>query len=416
MLGNRPRRARRLRVLMSSALKNLDDAAKAFEAKTITVHNKPTRVTIETTAICNLRCVMCPHSIDAVQRPKHLSVEMFDSVRETLPSARWIQLNGIGEPLTSPSLWLALEDPDISEDTEIIFNTNMTILNQKRIDRLLAVKAKLILNVSLDSPNPLTYRRIRGAPFEEAIDNLKALIAARGDRPYPRLMLNMTLMRENIEEIVDFVDMVKALGADEAVFWHLNQMSEEEMAKYRQSRDNWEFDYAAQGLWNHPGLSNRMIRAAIERGKALGVPVSFDESKKIFFETEEETVAAPEPAPPERLETVRDCTHPWDSFLVSSSGEARVCCYAHPVGNIQDSSFEELWNGEKFQGLRRDLSANVVNEMCRTGACKYVINTRAAEAAASQSTEGAVEAPVSPAAQSRVSTVWRKLTSLVHRG
>lgn len=192
----------------------------------------------------------------------------------------------------------------------------------------------------------------------------------------------MTLMCENIEEVVAFVELAKELNVDFVGLWHLNQMPDAEMARYSIDRDDWHFEYAEQGLWHFPELSNRMVGAAVKRAEELGVPLQFDPSKNVFFEeTATGSISEPVPTKQEEVETVKDCTHPWDALLISSDGAVRACCYSKQLGNINGSDFDAIWNGDAMQALRRDLANNVVSDVCREAPCKYVNNTRALQAA-----------------------------------
>jgi MoaA/NifB/PqqE/SkfB family radical SAM enzyme len=408
-------------------LENHRRALAAMGAGQTVVSHLPARVTLETTSICNLRCVMCPHAIDAVDRPKHMPEALFERMRPGSQMARWIQLNGIGEPLASPALWYALENDFFPADTEVVFNTNMTLLNDRRIELLRKVKFKLMLNISLDAANPLTYRRIRNHDYDIAIGNIRRLVAARGDARNPELMINMTLMRENIDEAVDFVDLAKSLDVDSVGLWHLNQMPDEEMRRYETTRDNWHFDYGSQGLWNVPKQSNAMLRAAIARGKEIGMPVFFDESKNAFFPEDEDETSPVETASAEP-EVLKDCPHPWEQMLVSSSGEVRPCCYAKPIANLNDKGFTEIWNGAAYQKLRSDLSQNKMSPVCSGAACKYVRNMPEPEVVAPAeqtpipvavaSTQAPEAAPVmvhshlDPRPKSAVARIWRRAKRL----
>jgi MoaA/NifB/PqqE/SkfB family radical SAM enzyme len=348
---------------------NAAHARQAFESGALALDNFPSRLTIESTAICNLRCVMCPQSIEGgVDRPKHMPIDMFAKLAEPMAHAGAAQLHGIGEPLASPSFWHGLKGDYFSPDAELSINTNMTLLNDRRLKALAETKLKLGLNISIDAATPLTYKRIRGAEFEEVVGNIRRLRAARGDRQYPRMRINMTLMRENIEEVVAFVELGKELSVDAVCFWHMNRMPDDSMARFSVDRDNWHFEYSEQGLWNFPALSNRMLKAALRRGEELGMPINFDQSKTAFFGEDEVAESAP-------VETIKNCTHPWDNLVVASNGEARTCCYSQPVGNMNDASFAEIWNGQAMRDLRRDMKQDRVNPICRGAACKYVANT-----------------------------------------
>jgi MoaA/NifB/PqqE/SkfB family radical SAM enzyme len=143
-----------------------------------------------------------------------------------------------------------------------------------------------VINVSLDAGTAATYQKIRGFSFERVIGNLERFIAARRARgqTYPLLFLNMTMMRSNIEELDDFIRLAARLGADETLLWHLNHWSEDEMARYVVEREGWVFDYAKEGLWNFPALSNGSIRQAIDLARELGVRLSLGHNTENFFD------------------------------------------------------------------------------------------------------------------------------------
>jgi sulfatase maturation enzyme AslB (radical SAM superfamily) len=254
-----------------------------YKAGVLQVSSTPRMLTLETTSRCNLRCVMCPQGIDAVDRPKHLEESMIEGLWRFIGQARSIQLHGIGEPLASPAFWKSLAFIPANCDASI--NTNLTVLDEKRLHRLVDSNIRVI-NVSLDAATALTYQRIRGFPFEEVLTNVRRFVACRAaaKKRQPVLYLNMTLMRSNIEEVPAFIELAADIGADKVCLWHLNRWPDKEMKRYRVQRDGWFFDYAAEGLWNHAELSNRMIREAQAAAKRRGMALYLDENKEVFFE------------------------------------------------------------------------------------------------------------------------------------
>lgn len=255
-------------------------AMEEFRLGRTVVASTPILLTLESTSICNLRCVMCPHSIGGVIRPKHLEEALAEKMASFLRRASSAQLHGIGEPLASPSFWSMLAQVPESCDSSI--NTNLTLLDDSRLERLIGSNISMI-NVSVDAATPETYRKIRGHEFEELLHNIRRLIDARNlaGKSRPAVWLNMTIMRSNIEETPAFVELASTLGADAVCFWHLNRWEPHEMDHYRAKG----FDYAAEGLWNYPELSNRYLREAMAVGERLNLPIKLDlVSKNIFFE------------------------------------------------------------------------------------------------------------------------------------
>lgn len=254
-----------------------------FRAGVLQVASTPRMLTLETTSRCNLRCVMCPQAIDAVDRPKHMEEETIGHLWRFIGQARSIQLHGIGEPLASPAFWKCLAYIPASCDASI--NTNFTVLDDKRLQWLVESNIRII-NVSLDAATPLTYQRIRGFDFDTVVTNIRRFVARRAEaqRKTPLLYMNMTLMRSNIEEVPAFVRLSAELGANRVCLWHLNRWPDAEMRRYRIERDGWKFDYAQEGLWNFPALSNGIIREAQSLAKELRIGLYLDENKDVFFE------------------------------------------------------------------------------------------------------------------------------------
>jgi glycosyltransferase involved in cell wall biosynthesis/organic radical activating enzyme len=270
-----------------SPIDNAKMAMDEFLAGAITVSSTPSMLTLETTSRCNLRCVMCPHAINAVNRPKHLEEEMVNKLNRFIIQAESIQLHGIGEPTSSPAFWKMLDLLPSASLCESSINTNLTLLDAERLEKLLNSNLKII-NVSLDAAQADTYQKIRGFSFEKVLANLEKLLLARNNsgKHFPLVYLNMTLMRFNIEELPDFIRLGARLGVDRIFLWHLNRWSESEMARYVVKREDWTFDYQKEGLWNFPALSNRFIRDAESLAKELGVQIHLDHNKTIYFADE----------------------------------------------------------------------------------------------------------------------------------
>lgn len=259
-------------------------ALEEFRAGKVVLDSTPCKLTLETTSRCNLQCVMCVHAIDGVNRPKHLEESISARLAPYIARAGDIQLHGIGEPLNSPAFWRCLGDlPPVDECASSI-NTNFTVLNDTQLERLLQSQIHFI-NVSLDAATPLTYSRIRGFDFEKVLGNIRRFVDRRHalGKTHPLLLMNMTLMRSNIEELSDFVRLAKAIGANQVCAWQLNRWPEEEMARFRVQRGDWTFDYATEGLWNYPELSNQHIAAAEALAKELQIPFTFPTAAAVYF-------------------------------------------------------------------------------------------------------------------------------------
>ena len=271
---------------LMSAKHNEALALAEFEAGVLEVRSTPKLLTLETSSRCNLRCVMCPQAIDAVDRPKHMDAHLMADLEKFIRQSERIQLHGIGEPLASPAFWDSLKF--IPEECDASINTNLTVLDDRRLNKLIASQLKVI-NVSLDAARAETYQKIRGFSFEEVIGNIRRFVEARrvSGKKFPLLYMNMTLMRSNIEEILEFIELAAGMGADSVHFWHLNRWTEIEMQRYMVERDGWLFDYKKEGLWNFPELSNEYLHKAEALAREKNISLYLDHNKLVYFEEPE---------------------------------------------------------------------------------------------------------------------------------
>jgi MoaA/NifB/PqqE/SkfB family radical SAM enzyme len=76
------------------------------------------------------------------------------------------------------------------------------------------------------------------------------------------------------------------------------------------------------------------------------------------------------------------CLYPFLHARVSYSGKVYFCPFIRvEVGDLTESSLEEIWNGEKYVGMRRKLLEHGIFPVCRR-CCKVELSTEPAVATA----------------------------------
>lgn len=245
-----------------------------YAARATVLRSRPVSISIETSALCNLKCVMCPRTGPTWDRDGFIGEDILAKIEGFLPFALHLQLHGVGEPLLSPAFWRML---DLIRNHGIAFsevNSNGLLLDDNRIERLVDSDLSLI-NISLDAATPETYRRIRGGDFAKVLDNIRRLRSRRDGhgRRLPKIVINMTLMVENIKELPAFVDLACDLDIDGVQAWHLAKgtLSGNDDS-WRTTRDGWTFIYPEQHLSNSPALCNVMVSAALALAAKKGMP------------------------------------------------------------------------------------------------------------------------------------------------
>jgi len=297
-------------------------AQKEMDAGKLKVKSKPGSVEIGSTTICNIipPCVMCGKHLDDDPQGRytgHLSKELIKVIARDIDRSENISLHGIGEPLTNPALFDVVKYAD--PEAKIIFNSNGLLMNEAKIDAIIQAKIKQI-SFSLDAATPEVYRKIRGQDFGKVVGNIRRLKEKRDALGllYPRIIINMVLMRENLGEIPKFFELAKDLGAG-VYLCHMN-----EGLDFKVESHGWTFQYETQQCYHDPELHDRMVEEAFRLAKEYDLLFSFIGKRRLS------EVSPEKPLHPPAGEEVKKeffCPRPWKTMLIGTEGAVRICCH-----------------------------------------------------------------------------------------
>lgn len=70
--------------------------------------------------------------------------------------------------------------------------------------------------------------------------------------------------------------------------------------------------------------------------------------------------------PPRARRGMPYCTEPWTTCFVDFNGKVFPCCAAQgePLGDLNEESLPDIWNGERFRRLRRAIAQSKVPGLC----------------------------------------------------
>ncbi len=183
----------------------------------------PKAVMLENTSICNLHCLSCRRqTVKQVRKRRRMSLDDVRKVAEDLAriGVMEITFHHLGEPFSSgrvldeltiirdrnPNLWLVVSTNGMLVDTD-----------QKR-------KAALLFDriyFSLDGVDQnMAARYQRGLKFDRVLQNLKDLVAYRGERDSPRIFWKYLLFHwnERRQYQVRAIELAREAGVDEIRF------------------------------------------------------------------------------------------------------------------------------------------------------------------------------------------------------
>lgn len=244
----------------------------------------PKVIAFEVTNRCNLKCVMCPHGIGAIETPRDADMSLLDALWPGMARADYIHLNGVGEPMMSKPFWEVIDRLKGKKRPLIEFNTNGLLMTEENVDRLLRAPVFGIL-VSLDAATSETYQDIRGGNFGTALVGIERLVARAKQSTH--IVMTFVLMKRNIGEASAYVELARRLGIKTVSFHHLTDTAIPADKWVVIKPNGWKFVYTDERLSVHPELSNTNVRQAFETGKRLGVQVV---GPNLFFKSSIEGV------------------------------------------------------------------------------------------------------------------------------
>jgi radical SAM protein with 4Fe4S-binding SPASM domain len=175
----------------------------------------PTNIDIEPTGRCNLRCIMCPQSFEGMTEDESQMISM-DLARKVIDEAA---ANGVysvkftwrGEPALHKGLVEMVRYAKTKGVPEVQFTTNGTPYTEQKIrDLILAGLDRIIF--SMDGARKETVEKIRvGLNYDRAVENIKTFHRLRAEmgRRKPFIRIQMVRMKENAEEVGEFIEMWK---------------------------------------------------------------------------------------------------------------------------------------------------------------------------------------------------------------
>ena len=303
---------------------------------------------------CNCRCVMCDiwkrqqsTEIRAVDLERHR-----DSLRRL--SVEWVVLSG-GEPLMHGDLrGLCAFLRELGVRLTLL-TTGLLLVRRAR--EVAAWFDDVI--VSVDGPPRIhdAIRRVRGS-FDLIRDGVAAV---RRIRPEMRIVGRTTVQKANHSHLQDTVRSAKALGLDGVSFLAADLTSE---------AFNRPLPWPGERQ-NEVGLSREEISVLSKEVEALisgfddeiprgYVAESPDKLRKIVTHFRAQLGDASHESP--------RCNAPWVSAVIESDGHVRPCFFHRPLGNIHDSSLEEIVNGQVARRFRHELKV-AEDPICRRCVC-----------------------------------------------
>jgi MoaA/NifB/PqqE/SkfB family radical SAM enzyme len=343
----------------------------------------PMGAVYEATMRCNLHCEFC-YVGDLLNLEGEWRQELtLDELAKAFPEQAGFQISLTGGEIFMRKDIMSVLDLFRAKGYACGYlTTNGTIISEERAEALADLAAKGFLkhiSVSVDGPKELhdVARGLQGT-FERTTAGLKRLQDAARRKSAPlRVSINTTVAHESLEALDRMVDVAEELGVDAIGLNHLMFSTPEEVAETVQIIGAADASVIATFVTPDPGLDVDRVRAQVNAlaEKCREKNVLFDYRPKVHAPLIDSYYT-----PGTKLDG--RCLYPFLHARVSFSGKVYFCPFIRvEVGDLTQSSLEEVWNGERYVEMRRRLLEHGIFPVCRR-CCKVELAPEPAVSAA----------------------------------
>jgi MoaA/NifB/PqqE/SkfB family radical SAM enzyme len=335
----------------------------------------PIGAVYEATMRCNLHCEFCYVgdllNIEGQWR-EELSIQ---SLRSAFPDQPGFQVSLTGGEIFMRKDIMSVLDLFREKGYACGYlTTNGTIITEERAEALADLAAAGFLkhiSVSIDGPGEMhdAARGLKGT-FERTCAGLRRLQEAARRKHAPlRVSINTTVAHETLEALDQMVDVAGELGVDAIGLNHLMFSTPEEVAETVRLLGQGDPSMIATFVTRDPGLDVDRVRTKVAQleEKCRQRNVLFDFRPKVHPQLMEDYYT-----PGSTLEG--RCLYPFLHARVSFSGKVYFCPFIRvEVGDLTTSSLEEIWNGERYVAMRKQLVHHGIFPVCRR-CCKVELS------------------------------------------
>ncbi len=296
--------------------------------------SRPVYMNLEPGPVCNLRCKFCctANGVSTLKR-ELLFPDTFQRIVRHLPMDSLYEVNlfNWGEPFLNPHL-LEYIRYFAERGLHVVIHTNFSAREYDDAFMKEVVRSGLgHLAASVDGASQEVYEKYRvGGNFDRVIRNMERLARARRtlDSDSPRISYKMLLHRYNQHEVEQARKLAESLQVE---FW-----LQENFGVGAEDREEW----TADSVRDRYGLSPI---TSVDKGSGNRVTT--------------------------------ECRQLWDTLVINANGDVFPCCIVctpeSAVGNLAEQPFDNIWNNEKMQYLRRYVYDTSVSPPEFANTCAY---------------------------------------------
>jgi radical SAM protein with 4Fe4S-binding SPASM domain len=285
-----------------------------FKKKTRIV-NKPKNLNLEVTNFCNLACPMCARTTSMSRATKHMDLELFKKIIDDVVA--WegggphVKMHQFGEAFMHPKFFEMI-DYVTNSGVRCSFSSNGTLLNEKNIEKILSVKSKVRMMLSLDAATEKTYNFVRSQPSGKSY-------------PFEKVMNNVELLLRKHQEMKSKLRITLTI-VDMPIKGNEIELFRERWGKY---------------------VDGKKVKIHVAKFTAFGGAV--DDVKQFG-------IGDDHPSTRKKTYPRKACGAVEREMTIQSDGHSVACCYdvngEIKLGNARDKSLRDIWYDAQYNDLR----------------------------------------------------------------
>lgn len=278
----------------------------------------PKIFSIETVLGCNLKCPVCYVGNNQIERNKGIMrLDDFRVISNKIATyAEYVFLHLWGEPLLNPHLFEMIQITKTYAKVNI--STNGQLLTKEIANKLIESGTDEII-VSLDGMTQDVYQKYRvGGDLNKVFEGIDWLMKAKkSHNSSTRITIQFVVMKHNQHQILNAKKYARQIG----IPLYLKKMYVQESVALNYLPDNKKY-------WRYAFKDDKL---------------------KLQFK-------------------FHSCKEPWESFVILVNGDVVPCCFdinaQACMGNLLDSSFNDIWSGNKYNDFRNNILGKKPHSMC----------------------------------------------------
>ncbi len=266
----------------------------------------PKLLSIELSSSCNAKCIMCPHPTIMTRKKMNMSAEILEKIIADCQGkpVKKINLFWFGDSLCSKHVidhFRAIRKG--IPQAKLYLSSNSEYLTEERSQTIIDEGLLDVINFDIDGATEETHFKIRKISLNKVKENIDFFLNyQKTSSNAKKIQTRATIihMTENQDEIERFKEewgpKVDKVDVNKYNTW-LGDIEDRNVNSTKQNLTDSSFDFA--------------------------------------------------------------CIHPWDEMVISSSGEAGLCCLDYdlraPLGNVMEQSIHEIWRNDVLKEYRQKM-------------------------------------------------------------